>query len=135
MKTFLFTILASLSCLLFSCKEDVDGIGTNPELNIENYTFPREGGTLEVYSQRGHSIWPIYDSTYDYTNTPPEKDQFGLELKGEWYRAAIAYENGRLDRTKIHIEVQPNNTGEERIVPIAIEAGNYFCWVVYKQEK
>lgn len=132
MKTFLFTIAACLSCLLFSCKEDIDGIGTNPELNIEKYTFPREGGTLEIYSQIGHSIWPIYDCTYDYTNTPPEKDMFGLT--GKWYKAVNVY-NGRIEKSKIHIEVQPNDTGEERIVPIDIEAGNYFCRVVYKQEK
>lgn len=132
MKTFLFTILASLSCLLFSCKEDVDGIGTNPELNIENYTFPREGGTLEVYSQIGHSIWPIYSPSYDDATPPPEQDIFGLT--GKWYKAVNVY-NGRIDKSKIHIEVLPNDTGEERIVPIQIIAGNYPCHTEYKQEK
>ncbi|WP_455673345.1 hypothetical protein [Phocaeicola sp.] len=52
-------IIIVLSCLLFSCEENVEGLGKDPELNISEYTFSNEGGSIEVYSQidRGLQFW------------------------------------------------------------------------------
>lgn len=131
MRTILFTILAGLVCLLVSCKEEYPPeTPVNPELNIEKYTFPKEGGTLEVYSTIGASISAHY---YGPSETVPEDILHGID--GGWYKAENAYENGRTNKTKILIEVQPNDTGEERIIPIQIMAINYCCEVEYKQDK
>lgn len=131
MKTFLFTILAGIACLLSSCKEELPPeTPVNPELNIEKYTFPKEGGTLEVYSTIGASIHAHY---YGPPETQPEDILHGID--GGWYKVENAYENGRTNKTKICIEVQPNDTGNERILPIQIISYVYSCEVEYKQEK
>ena len=45
-------IIIMFLCVLFiGCNkqgESEDGIGTDPKLNIEEYVFPKEGGSLEV---------------------------------------------------------------------------------------
>ncbi|WP_455673818.1 hypothetical protein [Phocaeicola sp.] len=127
-------IIIVLSCLLFSCDDDVYGGGTNPELNIETYTFGKEGGSIEVYSQIDYSLGFTYEPYWfeveDVDAATPAEIEGGLD--GGWYKmtyAAVPY------RKRIIIEVQPNDTGKERIIPIRIVSGNYACKNEYTQAK
>ena len=134
MKYFVVIILA---CLLIGCKneeeERVLGIGIDPELNISQYTFSKEGGSIEIYSQIGSPIHFYYSPSKDKTGDAPIRTDYALE--GEWYK--VFY--GKSDKYEwtdgIVIEVDPNETGQERIVPITLMSGDFGCHTLYKQEK
>lgn len=132
MKRLTFILMACVSCLLFSCHNDEPMEG-NPEIDIERHTFSREGGSIEVYSQKGYAIWINYDESIDTGNEPPTIG--GSGIKGDWYRVVYKYRDNDVHHARILIEVQANGTGKERIVPIRITSGDYQCHTEYKQEK
>ena len=100
------------------------GGGTDPLLNIPEYTFSREGGSIIVYSTLGHELdvhtsdrdcdtlyWSVYKMGY------PRR---GFE--GEWWSAAFPNYYPALN---LEIKVSPNETGEERKVPITVWYGDW----------
>ena len=128
------TVFLILSCLLFSCKEEnLDGIGTDPELNIREYTFSKEGGNLEVYSQIGAGIQFYYNSASDSENEPPVEIKEGMD--GGWFKVTYMIGGDYKYGTRICIEVGTNDTGQERIIPVAVVSYDYPSHVLYKQEK
>ena len=130
MKKYLFIVLFSLS--VFSCGDDAIGEGVNPKLNISEYTFPKEGGSIEVYSQRGVKLMisikdkDIIDSVYCFYNGGIRGYDCG------WFVAAFPVGNYYYN---LNIEVSANDTGEEREIPISIMSGDYGCSTKYVQEK
>lgn len=128
------TVFFILSCLLFSCKDDAKiGIGTDPELNIREYTFSKEGGSLEVYSQIGAGIQFYYDSTTDSEYNPPVEIKEGMD--GGWFKVTYMIGSDYKYGTRICIEVGANDTGQERIIPVSVVSYDYPSHVLYKQEK
>lgn len=134
--------MIALSCILFSCSSDdsepdVEGIGIDPELNIYEYTFSNQGDSIEVYSTIGSGIWPIYigdEADYPEVMTYPQPSEvLKRGFDGGWYSAYFPM--GIPAYNIIVIKVEPNDTGNERTVPISIEAGDYFCKTKFVQEK
>lgn len=136
MKKMLLFILA-LMPILYSCKNDNEpepaiGLGTDPELNISEYTFGKEGGHLEVYSTIGSDLMI-------YSSGPESKVEWESDipvLEGEWYK--VTFTAGRINdiysqKRIITIDVKPNDTGKERTIPFDIMAGNFGCQTSYKQ--
>lgn len=124
MKTKLL-LLFLLAITLCSCDKD-KGYDTI-ELNVTNYTFPKEGGDLKVYATNKDEIAPVIsDPKAEKTGKSPS-----FMIKGEWY--TVRYTSVG-DTTYIH--VGPNNTGEERVLPISF--ASFACWcprVTYKQSQ
>ncbi|WP_455673346.1 hypothetical protein [Phocaeicola sp.] len=54
-------------------------------------------------------------------------------LDGGWYK--ITYVVGKGYDKRILVEVQPNDTGKERVIPIRIISGNFGCNNRYKQSE
>ena len=129
------TVFFILSCLLLSCKEEAEiGIGTDPELNIREYTFSKEGGSLEVYSQIDVGIQFYYDSTTDSKYKPPVEIKEGID--GGWFKVTYMTGDGHNKYgTTIRIEVGADDTGQERNIPVAVVSYDYPSHVLYKQEK
>jgi len=122
MKKLLFIML---SCILFiGCdkEEKRDGIGDDPKLNVEEYIFPKEGGSLEVYSTLGYSLL-VTKATED----SGEKE--GNSFIGKWFK--ITWD---ANWKKLLIEVEPNETGYERKLPVDISSGNFRCPTNYIQK-
>lgn len=132
MKKLTFILMVCVSCLLFSCHNDEPMEG-NPEVDIERHIFGREGGSIEVHSQKGYAIWLNYDESLDTGSNPPKVS--GSGIKGDWYKAVYKYRDGDVHQSRILIEVEANDTGKERVVPIRITSGNYQCNTEYRQEK
>lgn len=123
-----------LSCLIFSCKDEAEiGVGTDPELNIQEYTFSNKGGSLEVYSQIGTGIQFFYEPAKNSEYDPSVEINEGID--GGWFKVNYVIGDEYKYGTRICIEVGANDTGKERIVPVAISSYNYPCHVMYKQEK
>ena len=123
--------LIALSCVLFSCNSDeseyVVGIGSSPQLNISEYTFSNEGDSIAIYSTIGCDGLSVGASTYlggtwngkfYYSDTGYERGYYG-----DWWYAACPDEKPYGFR--VDIVVQPNDSGEERILPIFI---SYYDW-------
>ena len=126
MKKYIFITLISLC--LFSCDDDVDGIGEDPKLNISEYTFPSEGDSIAIYSTIGCDGLSVGCSTYLGGTWTGELYYSGNEsycrgYYGDWWYAACPDE--RPHGSRVDIVVQPNDTGEERILPIII---SYYDW-------
>ena len=113
-------------CVLFiGCNkqgESEDGIGTDPKLNIEEYVFPKEGGSLEVYSTINYGLHVL-------PTTEDAGEKVGNSFVGNWFKITWNTSN-----KKLHIEVEPNETGHERTIPVAICAGNFHCKTNYIQK-
>lgn len=137
------TILFSV--FLFSCSEEnPEGIGSDPKLNITEYTFDAGGESLDVYSTvGGYLMFSAYqeDPPIEPIVTPPgQPKQDGID--GGWFRVYYpipSVEPVKLPYEKLHqgirIEVKPNDTGKERVIPIDIFAGDFGCRVKFTQAK
>lgn len=115
-----------LSFILFSCNDIQEGDGVNPMLNLSTYTFPKEGGSIDVYSTIGYDL-QVYYQPQDGQDETVEKNE--NSITGSWFKVEWDY-NGK----NIRIEVQPNETASERIVPINIMSFNFGCRVKYDQK-
>lgn len=134
-----------ISTLFISCKnDDILGIGTDPKLNITEYTFDAGGESLDVYSTvGGYLMFSAYQENppIEPIVTPPgQPKQEGLD--GGWFRVYYpipSVEPVKLPYEKLHqgirIEVKPNDTGKERVIPIDIFAGDFGCRVKFTQAK
>lgn len=133
MKTkFIFAIMA---LALFSCSKDNLGIGTNPELNVEKYTFAKDGGSLVLYSKINSSLQIGYQYFIDVNNGPIKEpiikmlDGIGVSsIDGGWYSV-----ERNTDGTLI-IKVASNTTNKKREIPLAIMSLDYGCKTQYIQE-
>lgn len=125
-------IIIALSCLLFACDKNEDGLGTDPELNIVEYTFSKEGGSIEVYSQIGHTLTlyltePKEGKTITYWSGDDGEIK---SIDGGWYFVSIDPSS-----KKIHVETKPNDSNQIRTIPLSIMSGNSGCRPKYVQEK
>ena len=121
MKKLLFIML---SCILFiGCdkEEKRDGIGEDPKLNVEEYIFAKEGGSLEVYSTINYGLHVLPSSE--------EGEKVGNSFVGDWFK--ITWDIGG---KKLLIEVNPNDTGKERVIPAYICSGIFRCPTNYIQK-
>jgi hypothetical protein len=119
------TITLLLTCFLFfGCnnKDKEYGQGTDPQLNIEEYVFPKIGGAINIYSEIGYSLYVLSD--YDSEVTENENT-----IIGSWYKVSVKNKN-----KEVHIEVQQNDTSEERELPFTIWSGNFRCKTNYIQK-
>lgn len=129
------TFLLILSCLLFSCKEEEDGgKWTEMKMNIPEYTFSKDGGSLEVYTLNGEDVSFYYDQSKDTANNPPAEMKYDRGIDGGWYKVTYMYGDGYKYRSRFCIEVEANDTGQERTIPIEFEGFYTYCKTVYKQE-
>ena len=121
MKKYIFIALISLC--LFSCDDDVYGIGEDPKLNISEYTFSNKGDSIAIYSEKGYTgLSVVVSSTFGklyYTGN----ESYCRGYYGDWWYAACPDE--RPHGSRVDIVVQPNDTGEERVLPIII---SYYDW-------
>lgn len=111
-----------LTCILFIGCNETDYSGIDPQLNIKEYTFPKEGGTLDLYSKLGYPLWAE-------SNLGVEVTEDETSLTGSWYK--VTYEN---KNKNLHIEVQPNETGVERKLPFTIVSDDFRCKTNYIQK-
>lgn len=133
MKTkFTFIVIVFITTLfLSSCDKDTDGIGEDPKLNLENYSFSKDGGKIEIYSTRGKplDIWyePSIDEKNEGQSTPIIREYEGagiLAIDGGWYTIDVHFPD------TIIIQTMPNITGKPRYIPISVHymhfsKGNY----------
>ena len=132
MKKILLFILA-LMPILYSCDDDISP--NDPRLNISEYTFGKEGGHLEVYSTIGYGIY--FNLPYGTDTTAIEtREEYGVPIiEGEWFK--VSYMTGDYEKYGwneiISIDVEPNDTGKERIVPIEVSTFDFWCQTSYKQ--
>ena len=135
MKKFFLILIA---CSAFSCGSSdeelindddtdisIDGNGEDPCLNIYEYTFSSEGDSISVYSLKGVYDLDVgafsmksYSGKLFYSDTGYSRGYYG-----DWWYAACPDEKPYGKR--VDIVVQPNDTGEERVVPIVI---GYLDW-------
>jgi hypothetical protein len=121
-----------ISLFLTACEKQY-GEGTDPKVNITNYTFPKEGGSLDLFSRIDLDFALIYESTRDSMKEKPvEEYKNGVyKMETSWY---IISRNRFTNECKI--EVKSNTTGKERLIPVILSAGD---WgnnrVTYKQDK
>ena len=123
------TNLLSYLCLLIfpifmGCEKEEPriGKGDDPILNIVEYAFPKEGGSLEVYSTINYGLHVL----------PTEADageKVDYSFVGSWFK--ITWDTGN---KKLQIEVEPNDTGRERKLPVDVCAGNFHCNTNYIQK-
>ena len=137
MKKFFLILMA---CSVFSCASnndeliddddelanEVNGNGEDPCLNLYGYTFSNAGDSISVYSLEGIYDLDVgafskeaYSGELFYSETGYSRGYYG-----DWWYAACPDEKPYGSR--IDIVVQPNDTGEERVVPICI---GYLDWV------
>ena len=124
--------IIALSCILFSCSSNDSeeyevGNGMNPMLNMTEYTFSNQGDSIAIYSTIGcdgldvvafSKLGTWTDELY-YSDTGYSRGYYG-----DWWYAASPDEKPY--GARIDIVVQPNDTGEERLVPILI---GYYDWI------
>lgn len=143
---YLYLLLCPLFVFtLYSCKEDdIDGVGSDPRLNITEYTFSADGESLDVYSTvGGYLMFTGYQTTPPVVPivTPPgQPKEEGLD--GGWWKVYYpipSVESTKLPYDKLHqgirIVVKPNDTGKQREIPISIFAGDFGCNVKFIQAK
>lgn len=118
---YLYLLLCSIFVFsISSCKEDdTDGVGSDPRLNITEYTFSADGESLDVYSTVGGYL--MFAAGYQTTPpvepivTPPgQPKEEGLD--GGWWKVYYpipSVEQTKLPYDKLHqgirIEVKPNH--------------------------
>ncbi len=137
-----YFVLSLLTIFLFSCKEDyVIGGGTDPRLNITEYTFSTDGEIIDVYSTLDFGIYFNADIPVPPIEVAPGEPKI-TGIDGGWYR--IYYPLPSIEPNKlpykygagIRIEVKPNDTGQDREIPVtSIMSGNFGCHVRFTQSK
>ena len=140
MKKFFLILIA---CSAFSCGSSdeelindddtdisIDGNGEDPCLNIYEYTFSSEGDSISIYSLEGHNGLSV--GNYSISGSTSSSVMYELYYSDDgrhrgfytdwWYAACPDTES---HGSRIDIVVQPNDTGEEREIPIHI---TYYDW-------
>ena len=135
MRSFFFVLMA---CAFFSCgntteevqQDDEDdyfeiGSGTDPVLNIYEYRFSNAGDSISIYSLEGRKYLSV--GNYSISGSTSSSVMYKLYYSDDgrsrgfytdwWYAACPDTET---HGSRIDIVVQPNDTGEEREIPILI---------------
>lgn len=128
-----FIVAVFIVSLCFVSCDDNDNSYFDPQLNVMEYTFDVAGGTLDVYSQKNYQfvVYGTMSTLKDtiYQSGPGEPVYKGWD--GGWFRAYYLNSSEDLEdnsyETMIRIEVDKNDTGTEREIPIGIMAVNYIC--------
>ena len=134
MRSFFFVLMA---CAFFSCsntteevqQDDEDdyfeiGTGTDPVLNIYEYSFSNAGDSISVYSIKGNYGLQVITSKGMYTGQLFYSDSgYSRGYYGDWWYAACP--DTKPEGSRIDIVVQPNDTGEEREIPVSVF---YYDW-------
>lgn len=115
-KALLFTLLIAATC---ACSDEIVDKAVDPQLNIPAYAFDKEGGSIEITSEKGLDIFMHYDT--ESGQKEPERTTW--EIKGEWYSVK---QTRVLNGGKFIITVDENTTGQPRIVPVRF---SYRAWM------
>ena len=138
MRSFFFVLMA---CAFFSCGntteevqqdeiEEEDGGGVDPCLNIYGYTFSNAGDSISIYSLEGRNY--LHVGNYSISGSTSSSVMYKLYYSDngrsrgfytDWWYAACP--DTETHGSRIDIVVQPNDTGEEREIPIQI---TYLDW-------
>lgn len=127
-------ILIASIFILTSCSDKEDPIGIwddNIKLSTKNVDFDAKTDSVTITTE-GDWWWidaiTFEDSTYSYYGRED------INLESDSY--SIIEEQflvERRDKNTLFVKINENNTGEERIMNITFEAGNYFDYVNIKQ--
>ena len=132
----LFLIL--IACSVFSCASnndelivdddesanEINGNGADPCLNLYEYTFSNAGDSISVYSIKGNYGLQVITSKGMYTGELFYSDSgYSRGYYGDWWYAACP--DTKPEGSRIDIVVQPNDTGEEREIPVSVF---YYDW-------
>ena len=133
MKKFLLILL---SCSVLSCGSDEEELindedaeeilveecdGSDPYLNLYGYTFSNKGDSITIYSTKYSSGLSVGASSRLGTWTDRlyySETGYIRGYYGDWWYAASP--DKKPYDSYIDIVVQPNDTGEERVIPIYI---------------
>ena len=130
----IFFLLCILFPFLSSCEDQLGG-QTDPKLNISEYTFSKEGGHLEVYSTLDYHLAILRPYECE-DSTVVSGEKYGVPfVKSDWFE--VSFMTGDYKKYGwlkiISIDVEPNETGEERTIPVEILYRAFDCKVNYKQ--
>lgn len=136
MKHFLLSIVCAFA--LVSCSDDDPVIvtGENPQLNITEYEFPAEGGTIDVRSTIGMpfriefsgAINADYELEYYTEEDGVEPNIYIKEISTAFYEAQM-----NLQQTEFSLTAKPNATGQKRDLPIKIRQQQLIIPTSYTQ--
>ncbi len=127
-------ILTFCIIIMSSCSDKEDLIGKwddNIKLSTKNVEFSSEVDSVTITTE-GDCWWidaiTFENSTYGYYGRED------INLESDSY--SIIEEQflvERRDKNTLFVKINKNNTGEERIMNITFEAGDYFDYVNIKQ--
>lgn len=127
-------ILFASILILTSCSDKEDPIGKWDDiikLSTKNVDFEAKTDSVTITTE-GDWWWidaiTFEDSTYSYYGRED------INLESDSY--SIIEEQflvERRDKNTLFVKINENNTGEERVMNITFEAGNYFDYVNIKQ--
>jgi len=127
-------ILIASILILTSCSDKEDPIGKwddNINLSTKSVDFEKKTDSVTITTE-GNWWWidaiTFEDSTYCYYGRED------INLESDSY--SIIEEQflvERRDKNTLFVKINENNTGEERIMNITFEAGNYFDYVKINQ--
>lgn len=136
MKHFLLSIMCAIA--LVSCSDDDPVIvkGENPQLNITEYEFPAEGGTIDVSSKISMpfrieftgAINADYELEYYTEEDGVEPNIYIKEISTAFYVAQM-----NLQQTEFSLTAKPNTTGQKRALPIKIRQQQLIIPTSYTQ--
>ena len=109
-------------CAIFSCADRKEGDwDDNIKLSEKEVVITADSNavyiTTEGTSWWVHGIGLNDDWTYDFGNIDTTKDNFVID--------ETEFKIERKNATEIYISITQNETGEERILIIGLQAGNY----------
>lgn len=123
MKKLIYLVLFFFCCSIYSCEEEIkDGGNEYIKLNHNSYVFDKNGETLIIKVKEGCAWLDVYP--IDGENAPDTTIVWALyqdyyEIVGDGYKITKYHPflQGAEDDS-VKIEVSPNLTGKERIIPI-----------------
>ena len=131
MRSFFFVLMA---CAFFSCsntteevqQEEIDeddyfedGGGVDLCLNYPEYRFSSEGDSITVYSEKGYWLHVGFYGSSGENELFYSESGYTRGYECDWWYAACPDELPGGEYV-VEIKVQPNETGEEREIPILI---------------
>ena len=147
MKKYIYSLLflVTATVMLTACHDDEDiigKVGALPKFSIEEYSFIKEGGKV-VTRQTDSLRWVIYHVSYapkdssDYVYVKENEKDLNVyegykKYIGPWFRIE------RTGERTIEIEVDKNNTGDERKIDILAcpyDTRNGWTSIKIEQEK
>lgn len=126
------TLFLFLTVLFFSCDDKIERISFDPQLNIEEYTFPKEGGSIKVYSKAGNQLMlclnPLESDTDESIINRQKYVGAVMEIfNGGWFFVVKSLKD------TIRIEVDENTGGAVRTVPLFVASKDFLVRTRFKQ--